>query len=175
MRKSLTKLPLLLAAAWLAGAAQAAPDAGTGIDAGALYQQHCATCHGAERTGLMGPALLPVSLERLRKPEALKVITQGRTATQMPAFHGKLQDDEIAALAQWIYSPVEPAPRWAESDIRASRVQLADASTLPNKPVWSADPMNLFVVVEGGDHHVSLVDGDRFETIHRFEIGRAHV
>ena len=28
--------------------------------------------------------------------------------------------------------------------------------------------MNLFVVVEGGDHHVSLVDGDRFEPIHRF-------
>jgi hypothetical protein len=28
--------------------------------------------------------------------------------------------------------------------------------------------MNLFVVVEGGDHHVSLVDGDRFEVIHRF-------
>jgi WD40 repeat protein len=28
--------------------------------------------------------------------------------------------------------------------------------------------MNLFVVVEGGDHHVSLVDGDRFERIHRF-------
>lgn len=28
--------------------------------------------------------------------------------------------------------------------------------------------MNLFVVVEGGDHHISLVDGDRFEVIHRF-------
>ena len=28
--------------------------------------------------------------------------------------------------------------------------------------------MNLFVVVEGGDHHVSLVDGDKFEVIHRF-------
>jgi DNA-binding beta-propeller fold protein YncE len=28
--------------------------------------------------------------------------------------------------------------------------------------------MNMFVVVEGGDHHVSLVDGDRFEPIHRF-------
>jgi hypothetical protein len=28
--------------------------------------------------------------------------------------------------------------------------------------------MNLFVVVEGGDHHVSLLDGDRFEVIHRF-------
>ena len=28
--------------------------------------------------------------------------------------------------------------------------------------------MNLFIVVEGGDHHVSLVDGDRFEVMHRF-------
>ena len=28
--------------------------------------------------------------------------------------------------------------------------------------------MNLFVVVEAGDHHISLVDGDRFERIHRF-------
>ena len=28
--------------------------------------------------------------------------------------------------------------------------------------------MNLFVVVEGGDHHVSLVDGDRLEVVHRF-------
>ena len=169
MPNPLKKLAFLLATAWLAGSAQAAPDASIGIDAAALYQQHCASCHGVERTGLMGPALLPVSLERLRKPDALKVIAQGRTATQMPAFHGKLQDEEIAALAQWIYSPVEPAPRWAEADIRASHVQLADAAKLPNQPVWSADPMNLFVVVEGGDHHVTLLDGDKFEPIHRFE------
>ena len=146
----------------LAAPAQAA------IDAGALFQQQSASCHGEQRTGLMGPALLPESLERLRKPEALKTITLGRPATQMPAFHDKLTDNEIAALAQWIYTPVEPAPRWAEADIRASHVVLADASKLPAKPVWSADPMNLFVVVEGGDHHVSLVDGDRFEVIHRF-------
>jgi len=142
--------------------AQAAPDAA------ALYQQHCAACHGVQRTGVMGPALLPESLERLRKPEALKVIAQGRVATQMAGFHDRLRPDEIAALAQWIYTPVAPAPVWAEADIRGSRVQTADARTLPNKPKWSADPMNLFVVVEGGDHHVSLVDGDKFEVIHRF-------
>ncbi len=149
----------------LAVAAQTSP---APIDAGALFQQHCASCHGAQRTGIMGPALLPQSLERLRKPEALKVITAGRPATQMPAFQGTLKTDEIAALAQWIYTPVEPAPRWTEADIRASHVLLADATKLPAKPSWSADPMNLFVVVEGGDHHVSLVDGDRFERIHRF-------
>ncbi|MBT9596558.1 MAG: c-type cytochrome [Vitreoscilla sp.] len=133
-----------------------------------LYAQHCAVCHGVQRTGAMGPALLPESLERLRRPDALKVITQGRVATQMPGFHGQLGAEEIAALAQWVYTPVAPAPVWAEADIRASRVQAVDAGALPNKPKWSADPMNLFVVVEGGDHHVSLVDGDRFEPIHRF-------
>ena len=149
----------------LAAVAQTAPAT---LDTGALFQQHCASCHGAQRTGIMGPALLPESLARLRTPEALKVITAGRPATQMPAFRDTLKADEIAALAQWIYTPVEPAPRWAESDILASHVVLADATKLPAKPSWSADPMNLFVVVEGGDHHVSLVDGDRFERIHRF-------
>ncbi len=28
----------------------------------ALYRQHCAACHGADRLGAMGPALLPESL-----------------------------------------------------------------------------------------------------------------
>ena len=137
-------------------------------DAAALYQQHCAACHGAQRTGGMGPALLPESLERLRQAEAHRVIAGGRPATQMLGFADKLKADEVAALAQWIYTPVLPAPTWSEADIRASRVETAGAKDLPAKPVWRADPMNLFVVVEGGDHHVSLVDGDRFERIHRF-------
>ncbi|HRP27310.1 MAG TPA: cytochrome D1 domain-containing protein [Burkholderiaceae bacterium] len=137
--------------------------------ADALYQEHCAACHGAQRTGGMGPALLPESLARLRKPEAAKVIAEGRIATQMMGFADKLDAQQIAALADWIYTPVSPPPSWGEADIRASRVETPGARELPAKPRWSADPMNLFVVVEGGDHHVSLVDGDRFEVIHRFE------
>ncbi len=133
-----------------------------------LYQEHCAVCHHPQRTGAMGPALLPESLSRLRRPEAARVIAQGRVATQMPAFHEKLSADELQALAQWIYTPVVPVPTWTDTDIRNSRVETADASTWPAKPQWRADPMNLFVVVEGGDHHISLVDGDRFEVIHRF-------
>jgi hypothetical protein len=34
--------------------------------------------------------------------------------------------------------------------------------------VFGIDPMNLFLVVETGDHHVSVLDGDRFEVIDRF-------
>ena len=138
------------------------------IDAAALYREHCASCHGAQRTGGMGPALLPESLERLRRPEALRVIQQGRTATQMAGFAGTLAPADIAALVEWIYQPVSPAPGWSDADVRASRVETAGAKGLPARPAWKADPMNLFVVVEGGDHHVSLVDGDRFEVIHRF-------
>jgi len=138
------------------------------LDPARLYQDHCAACHGASRTGGMGPALLPESLERLRRAEASKVIAQGRAATQMPAFGERLPADAVAALADWIYTPVSPAPTWAEADIRASRVETPGAAALPARPAWRADPMNLFVVVEGGDHHVSLVDGDRFEPVHRF-------
>ena len=138
------------------------------IDAAALYQEHCAVCHGVQRIGSMGPALLPESLERLRKTEAQKVIALGRTATQMPGFSEKLSPAAIAALTQWIYTPVSPVPTWTEADIHASRTETPGAKTLPAKPIWNADPMNLFVVVEGGDHHVSVVDGDRFVPIHRF-------
>ena len=41
-------------------AAQApTPAAARAIDAAALYQQHCASCHGEQRLGGMGPELMP--------------------------------------------------------------------------------------------------------------------
>ncbi len=134
----------------------------------ALYQQHCAACHGEQRTGGMGPALLPESLERLRKADAVQVITRGRVATQMPAFGDKVSADDIQRLAGWIYSPATPTPRWLDEDIVASRVAYPPTRPDQRKPIWQADPLNLFVVVEGGDHHVSIVDGDKLEVIHRF-------
>ena len=59
-------------------------------------------------------------------------------------------------------------PKWGEAEIRASRVVNFAPGALPDKPQFSADPMNLFVVVEGGDHHVTILDGDKLEPIHRF-------
>ncbi len=162
--------PLLAAAAalaWLPTLYAQAPEAAK-PDAPTLYQQHCAVCHGAQRTGLMGPALLPESLERVRPAELQRVIAQGRPATQMAGFASQLSESEIQALAAWVRTPVVPAPRWGEADIRASRSFTPLPADEPVKPKWDADPMNLFIVVEGGDHHVSLLDGDRFEVITRF-------
>ena len=133
-----------------------------------LYQQHCASCHGESRLGGMGPALLPENLSRLKQPEAARMIRDSRAGVQMPAFKDSLGEQDIAALAALIYTPVVPAPQWTEADIRASRVEHHRVADLPAKPQFDADPLNLFVVVEGGDHHVTILDGDRLEPIHRF-------
>ena len=136
-----------------------------------LFAQHCVSCHGTGRLGAMGPALLPESLERLKRKDAVTTIRDGRTATQMPPFSAVLSAAEIDALADWIYSPVSPAPTWSAADIRASRIEHYPPGSLPDArqgDVAKADPMNLFIVVEAGDHHVSVLDGDRMERIFRF-------
>lgn len=137
-------------------------------DANALYQAHCASCHGADRLGGTGPALLPENLERLRKPEAIKTIGQGRIATQMPAFADKLSAEEITALVDLVYTPLPHTPDWGMEQIRASRIEHQAPGSLPDKPVFKADPLNLFVVVELGDHHATIFDGDKLEPITRF-------
>ncbi|QSI76398.1 cytochrome D1 domain-containing protein [Niveibacterium microcysteis] len=153
----------LLAAALLSAAALA-----QAADPAALFQQHCASCHGADRLGIMGPALLPESLERLKKPEAIKTIRDGRAATQMQGFADRLAPADIEALAGWLYTPVEPAPHWTEADTAASRVVHFAPGSLPDTPQFKADPLNLFVVVEAGNSTVSILDGDRFERLDRF-------
>jgi cytochrome c553/DNA-binding beta-propeller fold protein YncE len=137
-------------------------------DPAKLYAEHCASCHGADRFGGMGPALLPSNLERLRKPAAVETIAKGRVATQMPGFADRLSADEIRALADYVYAPPATPPAWGADEIRASRVEHANAATLPARPKFGADPLNLFVVVETGDHHVTILDGDRFEPLARF-------
>ncbi|BAL25825.1 nitrite reductase [Azoarcus sp. KH32C] len=162
-------LPRATVAVLLVASAMPALAADAPVDIPALYQQHCAACHAPDRLGATGPALLPENLARLRKDEALAVVREGRPATQMPAFGATIPADQIASLVSWIYTPVVPAPSWAEADIRASRIEHIDPASLPPKPVFDADPMNLFLVVETGDHHVSVLDGDKLEPIHRFQ------
>lgn len=135
----------------------------------AWYRTHCAECHGADRLGAMGPALLPENLGRLKPAEAATVIAQGRAATQMPGFGERLRPDQIQALAESLYQPLPTPPRWGLAEITASHRVLTPAAALPPKPAHAADPMNLFVVVELGDHHVSVLDGDSFTVIHRFK------
>ncbi|MGQ0682086.1 cytochrome D1 domain-containing protein [Bradyrhizobium sp.] len=152
----------LIALALLAAPARAEPDAAK------LYGEHCAQCHGADRLGQLGPALLPENLGRLTGARATSVIADGRAATQMPGFAATLGKEEIAALAAYIAKPLASVPAWGAGEIAASRVIHASAPAL-DRPRFDADPKNLFVVVEAGDHHATILDGDRFEPLARFQ------
>lgn len=153
---------IALALGALSGPIRAEPDAAK------LYADNCAECHGADRLGRLGPALLPENLGRITDARAVSVVADGRAATQMPGFADKLGKDEIAALAAFIASPLPSLPVWGAGEIEASRIIHASAPKL-DRPRFAADPMNLFVVVEAGDHHATILDGDRFEPLTRFE------
>jgi DNA-binding beta-propeller fold protein YncE len=122
---------------------------------------------------MIGPALLPENLGRLRKKQAVNVINNGRPSTQMPPFQQLLNKEQIQSLVDLIYTPLDFIPQWGEAQIRASHVIhhpegiKGDAQSV--KPVYDADPLNLFLVVESGDHHVTVLDGDRMEPIFRFQ------
>lgn len=135
----------------------------------AVYEEHCASCHASNRLGAMGPALLPENLKRLRKKNAVAVIANGRAATQMPAFAKKISKKDIQDLVNYVYTPLSHIPKWGMNEINKSRLIHYKPESLANKPVFKADMLNLFIVVELGDHHATVLDGDKFEPIHRFK------
>lgn len=140
-----------------------------GVNGSEQYQAHCAACHGADRLGAIGPALLPENLSRLKQTRAIEIIKQGKPASQMPAFGEQLTPDTIAAIADFIYQPSMEPVVWQEDHINQHHKLLADESKLPEKPLFDADLMNLFIVVESGDHHATILDGDSFTPIKRFK------
>ena len=89
-----------------------------------VYQKNCASCHGANRLGGMGPALLPENLKRLRQNKAIKVIANGRAATQMPAFANKLSEKEIQSLVNYVYTPLVKIPQWGMHEIKKSHITI---------------------------------------------------
>jgi cytochrome c553 len=148
---------LALALAWVTPAAS---------DPASLYAEHCAACHGADRLGGSGPALLPENLGRLKPEAVVTTIAEGRVATQMVGFAEVLDAEAIAALASYVLAPPAVPPTWDKAAIVASRT--VDPGPPVAAPVYDADPLALFVVVEAGDHHVTVLDGDSFMPITRF-------
>ena len=132
-----------------------------------LYAEHCASCHGESRLGGTGPALIPETLGRIKADTLTGIIRDGRVATQMSAFGGALTEAEIAAVAAFVGEPLAGTPDWREADIAATREMRGDY-TEAAAPIFAGDPMNITLVVETGDHHVSVLDGDTFEVLDRF-------
>ena len=137
-------------------------------DAAADYAEHCAVCHAENRLGGTGPALIPEALGRQKAEALAATIAHGRPATQMAGFADLLDQDAIAELVAYIQQPLGHMPDWTVEDIAASR-EMRDDYQPAAAPVFDADPMNITLVVETGDSHVSVLDGDALTVLDRFE------
>ncbi len=58
------------------------------------------------------------------------------------------------------------AQPWNKEQINASRIMDAEYIAA-DAPVWDADPMNIYLVVETGGQHISVLDGDTFKVLDR--------
>lgn len=68
------------------------------VDVEQVYNQSCASCHGGNLEGGMGPSLETVGAN-LSQEEIADVIENGRG--QMPA-QSQLQEGEVQELASWL-------------------------------------------------------------------------
>jgi cytochrome c551 len=84
-----------------AGGGTAAGGTATAADAQAIFKANCVGCHGDNLEGRMGgnSNLQQVGARRSRE-EISGRITNGGNG--MPAFKGKLKDQEINALTDWL-------------------------------------------------------------------------
>ncbi len=137
-------------------------------DPAAHYREKCAQCHGADRLGDTGPALIPQTLRRMGGPKIANMILQGRPPTEMPAFADQISAEDANLLAVFLKTPLERIPPWGEDQIQASRTFNEDYVAV-EAPVWPSDPKNITLVVETDVHYISVLDGDSFEVLTRFE------
>jgi cytochrome c oxidase cbb3-type subunit 3 len=85
------------------------------VDFGVLYRQNCAGCHGVDGNfGAAPPLNDPVFLSIVPESALLRVISEGRPGTPMPAFAtkrgGALTNAQVRALAAGL------KPRWGATD-----------------------------------------------------------
>lgn len=66
-----------------------------------LFKQNCVSCHGANLEGKLGPNsnIQKVGAKLSKDQISAKILNGGNG---MIAFKGKLKDNEVAALADWL-------------------------------------------------------------------------
>jgi cytochrome c oxidase cbb3-type subunit 3 len=77
-------------------------------DGDAVFKAHCAPCHGSDGKGNSGVGTPDFTnaktLSGLSDPDVIATISNGRKGTIMPAWKGKLSDEEITAVAAYVRS-----------------------------------------------------------------------
>lgn len=131
-----------------------------GVPVSQYYLDSCSGCHGVNREGTIGPALLP---QRLSQPDGyyFDVIENGKPGTLMPAWGNTLTDEEINLLIAFIRSEPDPsALEWNMEDIQGTAQILVNEGTLSGVPTHSGNIDNLMLITEREVSSIAVVDGD---------------
>jgi cytochrome c oxidase cbb3-type subunit III len=108
-----------------------APPLGNANRGLAVYQAHCASCHGAKGEGITAPSLNDPLFLKMAGPAFIRyAIEHGREGTKMQGFHSVLSaqqlDDVTAHVGSWALPWNEPtkvrpsAPRLSENILNPS-------------------------------------------------------
>ncbi|MGD8850327.1 MAG: cytochrome D1 domain-containing protein [Anaerolineales bacterium] len=140
------------------------------------FADTCGGCHGPNREGGTGPALIP---GRLTSPDPFyfDTIKNGRPGTAMPAWSLiGLSDEEIWGLIGFIRTePEASAVEWGMEQISDTVEILIDEASLPSEPTHSGNIDNLMLVTEREARSIALIDGDTHELLSHIEASyRAH-
>jgi mono/diheme cytochrome c family protein len=173
---------LVVVAAVVAGAAPALRAAGgQGRSGGELWTAACATCHGADGAGqpraLVG---FDVPLPDLRdctfatsepKADWIAVVHEGgrvRGLNQMmPAFRDALNDQEIAALVDYVRGFCRDLPAWPLGDLNLPRALFTEKAFPENEVVLTST-----IALQGSGNVASeLVYEQRLGSRTMFEVG----
>ncbi len=141
-----------------------------------FYADTCGGCHGPNREGGTGPALLP---DRLAEGDEFyfSTIKDGRPGTAMPAWGNiGVSDEEVWGLIGFIRSEPEASViEWGLEDIAGTREVLVEESQLPDAPDHTGNLGNLMLVTERENRSIAAVDGDSHELLGHIEASyRAH-
>ena len=130
------------------------------------FTDACGGCHGPNREGATGPALVP---GRLTSSDDFyfDVIANGRPGTVMPAWTALgLTDEEIWGLVGYMRTePDAEAVKWELEEIAPTLTILVDESTLPDEPQHDGNIDNLMLITEREDRAIAVVDGDTHELL----------
>jgi nitrite reductase (NO-forming) / hydroxylamine reductase len=126
-----------------------------------VFTDSCGGCHGPNREGTIGPALIPARLTA-SDDDYFGIIENGKPGTMMPAWGpAGLSAEEIWALVGYMRSePTAELVRWELDQIAGSRQVLVDETVLPKEPTHDGNLDNLMLVTEREARSIAVFDGD---------------
>ena len=153
---TLAALPLAMSAAFAQTPNLSAEDK---AEAGKLYFERCAGCHGMLRKGATGKNLEPANTAKLGTSRLEKILSYG-TEGGMPNFDDILSKKQISNLAAYLQMPAEAPPEYGLKQMKADWKLVVPVKDRPTKKMNNINIENVFSVTLRDSGEVALIDGD---------------